>query len=413
MIEVNKFELSNGLKVIHSRDNTTQMVALDLLYKVGARDEDEQHTGFAHLFEHLMFGGSVNIPDYDIPVQEAGGENNASTNNDYTNYYVTVPCQNVETGFWLESDRMLSLDFSEKSLEVQRQVVSEEFKQRYLNQPYGDTSHLIRQMAYKEHPYRWPTIGLDINHITKASMDDVKDFFYRFYAPNNCILAVTGNISFEETCRLTRKWFENIPRREVKRSFLRKEPVQVEERRLDVTRNVPVDAIYMAFHMCDRMHPDYYACDILSDLLCNGRSSRLVQHLVQEQRSFGSIDAYIAGSVDPGLFFIVGKLSKGILMQTAEQSIWNELETLKTELVNDEELEKVKNRFESEQIFNNTNYLNVATNLAYFEMLDQAEDINLEVPKYRAVTREQVRDVANRVFIKTNNCTLYYRSNNV
>ena len=413
MIEVNKFELSNGLRVIHSQDNTTQMVALNLLYKVGARDEDQQHTGFAHLFEHLMFGGSINIPDYDIPVQNAGGENNASTNNDYTNYYVTVPCQNAETAFWLESDRMLSLDFNEKSLEVQRQVVSEEFKQRYLNQPYGDTSHLIRQMAYKEHPYRWPTIGLDINHITKASMDDVKDFFYRFYAPNNCILAVTGNISFEETCRMVRKWFEDIPRREVKRSFLRKEPVQVEERRLDVTRNVPVDAIYMAFHMCDRMHPDYYACDILSDLLCNGRSSRLVQHLVQEQRLFGSIDAYIAGSVDPGLFFIVGKLSKGILMQTAEQSIWNELETLKTDLVDDEELEKVKNRFESEQIFNNTNYLNVATNLTYFEMLGQAEDINLEVPKYRAVTPESVRNVANDVFIKNNSCILYYRSNNV
>ena len=413
MIEVNKFELSNGLRIIHSQDNTTQMVALNLLYKVGARDEDQQHTGFAHLFEHLMFGGSINIPDYDIPVQNAGGENNASTNNDFTNYYVTLPCQNVETAFWLESDRMLSLYFNEKSLEVQRQVVSEEFKQRYLNQPYGDTSHLIRQMAYKEHPYRWPTIGLDINHITKASMDDVKDFFYRFYAPNNCILAVTGNISFEETCRLARKWFENIPCREVKRSFLRKEPVQVEERRLDVTRNVPVDAIYMAFHMCDRKHPDYYAYDILSDLLCNGRSSRLVQHLVQEQRLFGSIDAYIAGSVDPGLFFIVGKLSKGVLMQTAEQSIWNELETLKTDLVDEEELEKVKNRFESEQIFNNTNYLNVATSLAYFEMLGQAEDINLEVPKYRAVTRERIRDVANGVFIKTNSCILYYRSNNV
>lgn len=413
MIEVNRFELANGLRVIHSEDSTTQMVALNLLYKVGARDEDEQHTGFAHLFEHLMFGGSANIPDYDIPVQEAGGENNASTSNDYTNYYVTLPWQNVETAFWLESDRMLSLDFNEKSLEVQRQVVSEEFKQRYLNQPYGDTSHLIRQMAYKKHPYRWPTIGLDINHIAKATMDDVKDFFYRFYAPNNCILAVTGNISFGETCRLAQKWFGDIPRREVKHPALPMEPVQTEERQLDVARNVPVGAVYMAFHMCDRFDPDYYACDMLSDILCNGRSSRLVQHLVQEQRLFSSIDAYIAGSVDPGLFFIVGKVSKGILMQTAEQAIWKEVEMLKENLVEEIELEKVKNRFESEQIFNNTNYLNVATNLAYFEMLGQAEDINSEVPKYRAVTRERVRETANRIFVKENSCTLYYRSNNV
>lgn len=413
MIKINKTELSNGLRVVHSEDTTTQMVALNLLYKVGARDEDEQHTGFAHLFEHLMFGGSMNIPDYDIPVQEAGGENNASTNNDMTNYYITIPLQNVETAFWLESDRMLSLDFNKKSLEVQRQVVSEEFKQRYLNQPYGDTSHLLRQMAYKVHPYRWPTIGLDIDHITKATMDDVKDFYYRFYAPNNCVLAVTGNISFAETCRLTEKWFGSIPRREVKRSLINKEPQQAEERRLDVTRNVPVDAVYMAFHMCGRMDPDYYSCDILSDLLCNGRSSRLKQHLVKEQRLFSSIDAYISGSLDPGLFIIIGQVSKGIQLQTAEQAIWNELHILQSEPVEEQELEKVKNRFESEEIFNRTNYLYVATNLAYYEMLGNADYINEEVPNYRAVTSEQIRDVARRLFVQTNTSTLYYRSKDV
>lgn len=258
MIQVNRYTLANGLRIVHNEDDSTQMVALNLLYDVGARDEDPSHTGFAHLFEHLMFGGSLHIPDYDTPVQNAGGENNAWTNNDITNYYITLPHQNVETGFWLESDRMLSLDFSPKSLEVQRQVVIEEFKQRNLNQPYGDASHLLRELAYESHPYRWPTIGKEIAHIAQATLEEVKDFFFRFYAPNNAILAVTGHISFEETIRLAEKWFGPIPARNISPRQLPAEKPQTAVRRKTVERKVPVDAIYMAFHMSNRMHPDYY-----------------------------------------------------------------------------------------------------------------------------------------------------------
>lgn len=285
MIQVNHHTLPNGLRIVHNEDNSTQMVALNLLYDVGARDEDPEHTGFAHLFEHLMFGGSVNIPDYDAPVQNAGGENNAWTNNDITNYYITLPYQNVETGFWLESDRMLSLDFSPQSLEVQRQVVIEEFKQRNLNQPYGDASHLLREMAYQDHPYRWPTIGKEISHIANATLDEVKNFFYRFYAPNNAILAVTGHISFEETVRLAEKWFGPIPSRNIPKRELPAEKPQTAIRRRSVERKVPVDALYMAFHMCNRFHAEYHVFDIITDLLSNGRSSRFIQTLVQEKKT--------------------------------------------------------------------------------------------------------------------------------
>ena len=386
------------------------MVALNVLYNVGARDEHPDHTGFAHLFEHLMFGGSVNIPDYDAYVQSAGGENNAWTNNDITNYYITLPRQNVETGFWLESDRMLSLDFNEKSLEVQRHVVIEEFKQRNLNQPYGDVGHLVRSLVYKEHPYQWPTIGKEPDHIENATLDEVKDFFFRFYAPNNTILAVTGNISFEDTVALAEKWFGPIPRRDVKPRSLPVEPQQTEERRLTVERNVPVDALHLVFHKCDRLHPDYYVFDMLSDLLSAGRSSRLIQHLVVERQVFGSIDAYISGSIDAGMFYVVGKLAPGITLEEAEAAVWQELEAMKTEDIAEEELEKVKNRYESEQIFSNINYLNVATNLAFFELIGRAEDINHEVEKYRAVTAQRIKEVAQRTFVRENCSVLYYKA---
>lgn len=375
MLKINRHILANGLRLVHSQDDSTQMVALDILYNVGARDEHPEHTGFAHLFEHLMFGGSVNIPDYDAPLQLAGGENNAWTNNDITNYYLTVPRQNVEIGFWLESDRMLSLDFNERSLEVQRGVVMEEFKQRCLNQPYGDVGHLLRPLAYKEHPYQWPTIGKELSHIANATLDEVKDFFFRFYAPNNAVLAVTGNISFEEAVALTEKWFGTIPRRDVPVRRLPQEPVQTEERRLTVERNVPLDALFMAFHMCERAHPDYYAFDILSDILSNGRSSRLNQHLVQEKQLFSSIDASISGSIDAGLFHISGKPSAGVSLEEAEAAVREELKILQNEAIAAQELEKVKNKFESTQIFGNINYLNVATNLAWFELNGAAEDM--------------------------------------
>ena len=410
MIQVNHHTLSNGLRIVHNEDNSTQMVALNVLYDVGARDEDPEHTGFAHLFEHLMFGGSVNIPDYDVPVQNAGGENNAWTNNDITNYYITLPYQNVETGFWLESDRMLSLDFSPQSLEVQRQVVIEEFKQRNLNQPYGDASHLLREMAYQNHPYRWPTIGKEISHIANATLEEVKSFFYRFYAPNNAILAVTGHISFDETVRLAEKWFGPIPSRNIPKRELPAEKPQTAIRRRSVERKVPVDALYMAFHMCNRFHRAYYVFDIITDLLSNGRSSRFIQTLVQEKKLFTSIDAYISGSLDEGLLHITGKPASGVTLEQAEEAVWQELDKLKMVPVAEDELEKVKNRYESEQIFNNINYLNVATNLAFFELLGRAEDINQEVGKYRSVTVEQIQETARRTFVPENCNILYYKA---
>lgn len=410
MLQINRHILDNGLRLVHAQDTSTQMVALNILYNVGARDENPEHTGFAHLFEHLMFGGSVNIPDYDAPLQLAGGENNAWTNNDITNYYLTVPRQNVETGFWLESDRMLSLDFSERSLEVQRGVVMEEFKQRCLNQPYGDVGHLLRPLAYRVHPYQWPTIGKELSHIANATLEEVKDFFFRFYAPNNAVLAVTGNISFEEAVSLTEKWFGPIPRREVPLRQLPKEPVQTGERRQVVERNVPLDSLFMAYHMCDRADSDYYAFDILSDILSNGRSSRLNQHLVQEKQLFSSIDAYISGTLDAGLFHISGKPAAGVSLEEAEAAVREELNELQSALIQEQELEKVKNKFESTQIFGNINYLNVATNLAWFELNGRAEDMEKEVERYRAVTADRLNAVAQTAFREENGVVLYYKS---
>lgn len=411
-MKINKLRFNNGLRLVHNEDTSTQMVALNVVYDVGARDEHPEHTGFAHLFEHLMFGGSVNVPDYDTPLQLAGGENNAWTNNDITNYYLTVPRPNVETGFWLETDRMLGLAFSEQSLEVQRGVVMEEFKQRCLNQPYGDVGHLLRPLAYKVHPYRWPTIGKELSHISQATLDEVKSFFYRFYAPNNAVLAVTGNISWEETVRLTEKWFAPIPHREVPVRRLPQEPLQTEERRLEVERNVPLDALFMVYHMCSRDDADYYAFDILSDILSNGRSSRLNRKLVQEEKLFSNIDAYISGTRDAGLIHISGKPSAGVSLEQAETAIRRELDTLKQSLVGEQELEKVKNKFESTQIFGNINYLNVATNLAWFELTGQAEDISLEVERNRSVTAEQLRIVAQKTFREENSAVLYYKKRN-
>ena len=408
MIAVNRHILPNGLRIVHNEDRSTQMVAINVLYDVGARDEDEERTGFAHLFEHLMFGGSANIPDYDTPVQESGGENNAWTTNDLTNYYITLPRQNIEVGFWLESDRMLGLAFSPDSLEVQRQVVMEEFKQRDLNQPYGDASHLTRSMAYKVHPYRWPTIGKELGHIANATLDDVKDFFYRFYAPNNAILAVSGNISFDEVTSLAEKWFGPIPHRKVQKRNLPAEPNQTEIRRMEVTRDVPLDTLYMTFHTCNRLHTDYYATDMLSDLLANGRSSRLIQHLVKEHQVFSQIDAYITGSIDEGLLQICGKPLPDISLQEAEEWVWKELELLAHTTPDENELEKVKNRYEAEQTFKSVNFLNNAINMAYFELISRAEDMNNEISRYRSVSPEDIRTVAGKVLRKENCSILYY-----
>lgn len=408
-MKIQKHTLNNGLRIVHSQDNSTQMVALNIIYNVGARDEHPDHTGFAHLFEHLMFGGSIHIPDYDNPLQLAGGENNAWTNNDTTNYYLTIPKQNVETGFWLESDRMLGLDFNEKSLEVQRGVVIEEFKQRCLNQPYGDVEHLLRALAYKVHPYQWPTIGKDLSHIANATLQDVERFFFRFYAPNNAILTVTGHISFEETILLAEKWFGPIPSREVLPRQLPVEPVQTEQRRLTVERPVPLDSLFMAFHICNRHHSHYHTFDLISDVLSHGRSSRLQQRLVKEKRIFSNIDAHISGTIDPGLFYITGKPANGISLEQAEAAVWNEINLLQTVPVETGELEKVKNKFESSYIFGNINYMNVAANLGWYELLGRAEGLEEEVDKYRIVSAQHIMEAVRSTLIPSNSCVLHYK----
>lgn len=412
MMKINRHVLDNGLTMLHCQNLSTQMVALNVLYKVGAKDEHKDRTGFAHLFEHLMFGGSLNIPSYDEAIQNAGGDNNAWTNNDVTNYYITVPKQNVETAFWLESDRMLCLDFNQNSLDVQKGVVIEEFKQRCLNKPYGDVGHILRPLAYKEHPYSWPTIGKNIDHIKEATLEDVKDFFFSFYAPNNAILAVTGNITFEESVRLTEKWFGDIERRIIKRPEICKEPVQAEERRLEVERNVPLDSLFMAYKMCGRNHPDYYVYDLISDILANGKSCRLIEKLVNQKKIFSSIDAHVSGSFDEGLFHISGKPSNGVSLEEAEKAVEQELELLKTELVCEEEIDKVKNIFESTEVFGSINYLNVATNLSLFEAFSKAEDMLTQTDNYRAVTAEDVMRVAKNTFVSTNKTVLYYKKTN-
>ncbi|CAN5567642.1 pitrilysin family protein [soil metagenome] len=410
MIKYEKFELENGLKVIYHEDKSTPIACINILYNVGARDENPEQTGFAHLFEHLMFGGSVNIQNYDEPLQRVGGENNAYTTNDITNYYLTLPSENLETGFWLESDRMLSLAFSDKSLEVQRSVVIEEFKQRYLNQPYGDVWLLMRPMIYKVHPYQWDTIGKEISHIEKAQMQDVKNFFNKFYCPNNAIMVVAGNIKLEDVKNLSEKWFGPIPKGPDNKRNLPAEPAQAEARSLTVERDVPADAIYKAYHMCSRFDMEYYPTDLISDILSRGNSSRLHNALIKEKKMFSDLHAYVMGDFDKGLFVVSGKLSKGITMEEAEQGINEELEKMKTQLVKPDELQKVKNKMEASHVFGEIEVLNKATNLAVSELLGDANMVNDEVSKYLAVTAEQIQEQAKQIFRKENCSTLYYRA---
>jgi zinc protease len=410
MIKYEKFQLANGLTVIVHKDISTPLACINILYNVGARDENPEQTGFAHLFEHLMFGGSVNIPNYDEPLQMVGGENNAFTTNDITNYYLTLPVDNLETGFWLESDRMLSLAFSDKSLEVQRSVVIEEFKQRYLNQPYGDVWLLLRPMAFKVHPYQWDTIGKEISHIENAKMEDVKNFFKKFYCPNNAIMVVAGNVEAGEVKKLAEKWFGPIPAGPANKRNLPKEPEQKEFRSLTVERDVPVDAIYKAYHMCSRYDPEYYAVDLISDILSRGNSSRLHKALIKDKKLFGDLHAYVMGDFDKGLFVVSGKLAKGVTMEQADAGIKEELEKIKSSVVNADELTKVKNKMEASHVFGEVDVLNKATNLAIAQLLGDAELINNEVEKYLAVTDKQIMEQANIIFRDENCSTLYYKT---
>ena len=411
MISFERFTLENGLKVLVHEDPTTPMAVVNILYDVGARDEHPDKTGFAHLFEHLMFGGSVNIPSYDEPLQRVGGENNAFTSNDITNYYITLPAANLETAFWLESDRMMSLAFSEKSLEVQRNVVCEEFKQRYLNQPYGDVWLKLRPMAYKEHPYQWATIGKVLEHIEEATIEDVKAFFTKHYNPANAIMVVGGAVRITEVKALAEKWFGSIPASEKPLRNLPKEPAQTEERKETVKANVPLNAIYKVFHMPSRFENGYYEADLISDVLSRGNSSRLFKSLLKDQKLFSDINAYLTGSLDDGLFVVEGKPVAGISLEQAEEAIWVELEKLKNELVGADELTKVQNKVESTMVFSEMSLLDKAMNLAYFELLGDGNLLNTETQKYLSVTAEEIQAQAQNIFRKENSSTLYYLAN--
>ena len=410
MIHFERFSLANGLKVIVHEDNSTPMAVVNIMYDVGARDEDPARTGFAHLFEHLMFGGSVNIPSYDEPLQMAGGENNAYTTNDLTNYYIQIPAENLETAFWLESDRMLSLAFDEKSLDVQRKVVSEEFKEHYLTKPYGDVWHRMRELAYQQHPYRWMTIGKELSHIEEAQLADVKSFFFKHYRPVNAVLVVAGNVTLQQVKILAEKWFGDIPAGEPYQRNLPQEPEQKEARRLEITAPVPLDAFYKTWHIASRLSPRYYTADLLTDILGGGGSSRLHQALVKEQKLFSNIECYHFGSTDAGLICIEGKLVKGVTPEEAEKAVEAELEKVRTGPVTPEELQKVKNKTESMIAFEDMSVMNRANSLAYYELLGDAAWINLELEKYAQVNAEAILQESRLVFRPENSNTIFYRA---
>jgi zinc protease len=410
MISYKCFTLENGLRVVVHEDKSTPLVAMNILYDVGSRDEDPSMTGLAHLFEHLMFGGSLNIPDFDTPLQLVGGENNAFTNNDITNYYLTIPSENIETGFWLESDRMLELDFSQKNLDTQKSVVTEEFNQRYLNQPYGDAILKLRPLAYKVHPYRWPTIGMDIAHVKNAELQQVKNFFFSHYAPNNAIMALTGNINYDHAYKLTQKWFGPIEKRAVKQRKLPVEPAQTEERILTIESEVPSTALYKVWHIGGRKNQDFYTLDLITDLLAGGESGRLHTRLVRDKKLFSEINAYLTADIDPGLIIVQGKLMKGVDITNADESVNEVINSLLNEDGIMNEMEKVKNKFESSTVFSNTSILNKAANLSFCELLGNIDLINSEIESYRNVTYEMITDTVRKYFTSSNCSTLNYIS---
>ncbi len=411
MIHFERFTLDNGLRVLVHEDKSTPMAVVNVLYDVGARDEMADKTGFAHLFEHLMFGGSINIPIYDEPLQLAGGENNAYTTNDLTNYYCQLPAENIETAFWLESDRMISLAFSKKSLEVQRKVVCEEFKEHYMNKPYGDVWHKLRELVYTTHPYRWMTIGKELEHIENATLADVKAFFNKHYTPSNAILVVAGNIEVAQVKALAEKWFGSIPAGNKYERDLPVEPKQTAPRFLEVKADVPLDALYKCWHIYPRTDDRYYIADLISDILSGGASSRLFQSLVKEKQLFSNIDCSHLGSTDAGIMVIEGKLVKGVDIKLAEAAVMEELAKLQQDGISTTELEKVKNKTESAMAFEDMGVMNRAASIAMYELLGDAQLMNKELDKYRAVTAEQIADQSRIIFDENNCSTLHYLSN--
>jgi zinc protease len=412
MIVFEEFTLDNGLRVIVHEDPTVQIAVLNILYDVGSRDEHPDKTGFAHLFEHLMFGGSVNIPNYDEPLQKVGGENNAFTNTDITNYYLTVPAANIETGFWLESDRMLSLSFDPQVLEVQRKVVIEEFKQRYLNQPYGDVWLRLRPLAYLQHPYQWATIGKEISHIENATMDDVRSFFFKHYAPDNAILVVAGNVKVDQVKKLSEKWFGPIPAQNIAKRNLPAEPKQKNKRSVEIEAKVPASALYKAYHMPGRFHDDYYAIDLLSDILSRGQSSRLYSKLVKEKEIFNSISSFVMGSLDPGLLVINGRVKNGVDLKSAEAEVDAIVQQIIAEGATQEELDKVKNQAYSTLEFGEVEVMNRAMNLAFAKLSGDASMVNKEAEEIERVSLADIQRVAKNVLTEDNANVMYYQAKN-
>ena len=409
MIRFSRHMLDNGLTVLCHTDKNTPFVSVNVLYKVGSRNEQHDRTGLAHLFEHLMFGGSLHIADYDKHVQQAGGDSNAYTTNDLTNYYITIPASNLETALWLESDRMAGLNFSQTALDIQKHVVIEEFKQRYLNAPYGDLWLKLRPLAYQVHPYRWATIGVSPEQIEQVTLEDVKAFFHQFYAPDNAIISISGNIDEQETLELVQKWFGDIPPSRTVLPPIPAEPRQTEERRLVIPDNeVPADAIYKVYHMGARDSEHFYICDIISDILSNGQSTRLYVNLIKNKRLFSGIDAYVSGDRDPGLFIFSGKLSEQTSIQVAEAAIDEEIEHFITQAITPREVEKVIHKTEARISYSEINYQNKASNLAFFEFLGDIDLINTESQRYSQVTVEKIKSTAAELFQKENCSTLWY-----
>ena len=410
MIKYKEAHLNNGLTILVNRDRASKLAAVNILYMVGARNEADNKTGFAHLFEHLMFRGTHNVPDFDMPVQMACGENNAFTNNDYTNFYITLPKENLSTALWLESDRMRNLNLSYEACETEKMVVIDEFKQRYLNQPYGDESMLLRELCYKVHPYRWSTIGISPEHIERATLDDVHNFYNLHYRPSRAILSISADIDEDEMIRLATEYFEDIEDVGGVIAPIPAEPEQLEPRRLEVEREVPATDITIAFHMGDRLSREFFLGDLCSDLLAGGESSRLVNHLIKERGLFSAVNAYITGSIDAGLFIIKGRLMSNTSESEAEEALWGELDKMKHGYISDYELEKVKNKFEANMLMGEINVMNKAMNLGFYAMTGRLELINEEADIYRSITREEVAEFAHKIFTKSNSSTLIYRA---
>ena len=406
--------LANGLRLIVHEDHSTPLASCNVVYNVGSRDENPEMTGMAHLFEHFMFTGSKHIPDYDAQLQSVGAFNNAYTTQDITHYYITLPAVNIEHALWLESDRMLELAFQQEKLDIQKHVVIEEFKENFLNRPYGDMWMLYNQFFFQKHTYQWLPIGKEISHIEKVSMDDMKAFFYRFYRPNNAVLTIAGDVKFEEIVPLVEKWFGPIPAG-TDSVWDRKYPqenLQTEKRLFEVQRNVPADMLFKGWPTCGRLTPDFYAYDMLSDLFGSGQSSYLYKKFVMEDALFTDISAYITGTLDPGIFIIGGRPAEGVSIEEANKRLSDYLYQLPQNCINAHDLQKVKNRVESIILQNDIKIEDRSSSLAVAECFSCAEDFNDETNRYFAVSEEQINTLCNNMFRQEQETTMYYKCAN-